>query len=61
MAIHSGRTLFSRAESGELDDAELYPCDTQWSGIFDRMLLHLPEETERRVELAAAYGRCIDA
>jgi len=43
-------------DSGELADEELYACDAQWSGILDRMLVHLPEETERRVELAAAYG-----
>jgi hypothetical protein len=36
--------------------SSLYACDAQWSGPFDRMLVHLPEETERRVELAAAYG-----
>jgi hypothetical protein len=45
-----------RADAGELADEELYPCDAQWSGLFDRMLVHLSEETERRVELAAAYG-----
>ena len=45
-----------RADAGELADEELYPCDAQWSGLFDRMRVHLPEETERRVELAAAYG-----
>ena len=45
-----------RADTGELADDELYACDAQWSGLFDRMLVHLPEETERRVELAAAYG-----
>jgi hypothetical protein len=45
-----------RADAGELADDEMYVCDAQWSGLFDRMLVHLPEETERRVELAAAYG-----
>jgi hypothetical protein len=45
-----------RADAGELSEEELYPSDAQWSGLFDRMLVHLPEETERRVELAAAYG-----
>jgi hypothetical protein len=45
-----------RADAGELADDELYACDAQWSGLFDRMLVHLPEETERRVELAASYG-----
>jgi hypothetical protein len=45
-----------RADAGELADDELYACDAQWSGLFDRILVHLPEETERRVGLAAAYG-----
>lgn len=45
-----------RADAGELKEEELYACDAQWSGIFDRMTVHLPDETERRVSLAAAYG-----
>ena len=45
-----------RAELGELSDEELYPSDAQWAGLFDRMLVHMPDETERRVQLAAAYG-----
>jgi hypothetical protein len=45
-----------RADSGEIADEELYAGDAQWSGLFDRMLVHVPEETERRVELEAAYG-----
>jgi hypothetical protein len=46
-----------RAESGELADDELYPSDAQWAGLYDRMLVHLPDETERRVELAALFGQ----
>lgn len=46
-----------RADAGELSDDELYACDSQWCGVFDRMLVHLPEETERRVTLAASFGR----
>ncbi|MBI5758382.1 MAG: hypothetical protein HZA46_07685 [Planctomycetales bacterium] len=49
-----------RADAGELADEELYPCDAQWCGLFDRMFLHLPDETQRRVELAAAFGECGD-
>lgn len=45
-----------RADAGELADEELYACDVQWSGLYDRMFIHLPDETERRLELAAAYG-----
>jgi hypothetical protein len=50
-----------REDAGELADEELYPCDAQWSGIYDRMLVHPPDETERRVELAAKFGSFADA
>jgi hypothetical protein len=50
-----------RAEAGELHDEELYPSDAQWSGLYDRMFVHFRDETERRLELAAAYGRCAEA
>lgn len=46
------------ADTGELTDDELYPSDAAWSGLYDRMLVHLPDETERRLELAAARGDC---
>jgi hypothetical protein len=42
--------------ASELAAEELYACDAQWSGLFDRMLVHVPEETERRLELTAGYG-----
>jgi len=45
-----------RADSGELPDEGLYASDAQWCGLFDRMQIHLPDETQRRVELAAAFG-----
>jgi hypothetical protein len=45
-----------RTDAGELADDKLYACDAQWSGIYDRMFIHLPDETERRLEVAAAYG-----
>lgn len=45
-----------RAEAGELADEELYPSDTQWSGLYDRMFPHPAEEMERRLALAADYG-----
>jgi hypothetical protein len=44
------------AETGELADEELYPSDAQWSGIYDRMHTHEPDEMERRLALAADYG-----
>lgn len=45
-----------RSDSGDLSDSELYSCDAQWCGLFDRMHIHLPDETRRRVELAALFG-----
>jgi hypothetical protein len=50
-----------RAETGKLRDNELYACDAQWAGLYDRMFIHTPEETERRLGLAASFGRCVDA
>ena len=40
-----------RAGNGELADEELYPCDAQWSGLYDRLTSPTPEETTRRMEL----------
>ena len=45
-----------RADTGELADDELNPSDAQWSGLYDRMPDHMPEETERRLQLAASFG-----
>jgi len=50
-----------RADAGELGDDELYACDAQWSGLYDRMMVHLPDETERRLELATSFGHYPDA
>jgi hypothetical protein len=52
---------WKRANLGKLADHELYPCDSQWSGLYDRMSVHQPEETERRLNLAASFGRCANA
>ena len=35
--------------------------DAQWSGLYDRMFVHMPDETERRLRLAATFGHCADA
>jgi hypothetical protein len=51
------REAWRRARAKELADERLCACDAQWSGLFDSMLVHRPEETERRVELAAEFGR----
>lgn len=45
-----------RADAGELSKNELYPSDAQWAGIYDRMRIHYPEETKRRMERAARQG-----
>jgi hypothetical protein len=45
-----------RAGAGDLNDDELYPSDAQWSGLYDQMQVHLPDERHRREQLAAASG-----
>jgi hypothetical protein len=60
---HAGRDsiivaaeAWRRADAGELADEVLYPSDAQWSGLYDRMHTHEPDEMERRLALAADYG-----
>jgi len=45
-----------RADAGELADEEMYPSDAQWSGLYDQMHTHEPDEMERRFALAADFG-----
>lgn len=45
-----------RADADEFTDAELYCSDAQWCGLYDRMHTHEPDETDRRLALAADYG-----
>jgi hypothetical protein len=48
---------WSRFESGELADDELYPCEAQWCGLYDRIgRAPTAEETERRVLAAALHS-----
>ena len=49
-----------RAEAGEMSEDELYPCDAQWSGLFDRMHTHFDDETLRRSEIAAIHSSRVD-
>lgn len=49
-----------RADAGELTDEELYPSDAQWSGLYDRMFSHKPDEIERRLSLAADHGELLN-
>ena len=49
-----------RVESAELSEEDLYPCDAQWCGIYDRMQTHEPDEIERRLALAADYGESLN-
>ena len=46
-----------RADLGELSEDEIYACDAQWSGLYDRMWIHTPDETERRLDIAASFSR----
>jgi len=50
-----------RAEAGELDDAELYTSDAQWSGLCDQIKNPTPDESHRRSELAALSLECAHA
>lgn len=50
---------WQRVEAGELSEDELYPCDAQWCGLYDRMHKHEPEETYRRLALAADFGEMV--
>jgi hypothetical protein len=45
-----------RGRTRELADEEMYPGDAQWSGLYDRMHTHEPDEIERRLALAAESG-----
>jgi hypothetical protein len=47
-----------RAEAGELDDAELYTSDAQWSGLCDQIKNPTPDESSRRRELAKLSLEC---
>jgi hypothetical protein len=49
-----------RADAGEFCDEQLYCCDAQWSGLYDRMFSHTPDEMERRLALAANFGESLD-
>jgi len=49
-----------RADAGELADEDLYPCDAQWAGLYDRMHTHTDDETERRFQIAADHGGSLD-
>jgi hypothetical protein len=48
-----------RADTGELADEELYCCDAQWSGPYDRMHTHKPDEMERRLALVTDFGEAV--
>ena len=48
-----------RVEADEMSDDELYPSDAAWSGLYDRMFSHKPDEMTRRLALAANYGEAL--
>ncbi len=49
-----------RADAGDITDEELYPCDAQWAGLYDRMHTHEDDETARRFQIAADFGERAD-
>ncbi len=49
-----------RVDAGELVDEELYPCDAQWTDLYDRMNRHEEDETARRLQITADYGELAD-
>ena len=49
-----------QADAGELADEELYPCDAQWSGLYNRMHTHEDDETSRRFQIAVDHGERAD-
>lgn len=53
---HFVAEAWRRADANELADEELYCCDAQWCGLYDRMFPHTSKEIERRLALAADYG-----
>jgi hypothetical protein len=54
--LYMPQNVFPKFNAGELADEELYPSDSQWSGLYDRMFPHTADEIERRLALAADYG-----
>jgi len=46
-----------RAEAGGLNDAELYPSDAQWSGLYDQIKNPTPEETQQRRKLSVLSAK----
>ena len=48
-----------RFENGNLTEEELYPSNSQWCGLYDRMHTHAPDEVYRRLALAADYGESL--
>lgn len=42
---------WSRFENGVMSEDDLYQCDSQWAGIFDRLATHTDQEKIRRDSL----------
>lgn len=47
-----------RADGGKLNDDELYASDAQWSGLYDQMKNHTPDELQRRRKLDSLSLEC---
>ena len=50
---------WQRFENGNITEEEIYPSDSQWCGLYDRMHKHEPDEIYRRLALAADYGEAL--
>lgn len=55
------KEAWRRAAVGELSDDELYVSEATWAGLFDRLEWFMPDEYQRRLEIAAQYGELLDA
>lgn len=51
-----GTEAWRRYDRDELTEAELYACDAQWAGIYDRLEIHAADENERRLRIAIELG-----
>ncbi|PYJ86125.1 MAG: hypothetical protein DME22_06480 [Verrucomicrobia bacterium] len=58
-SIEPGCRDVAGGRTGEITVEGLYRCDAQWSGLYDRMFPHTPEEIERRLALAADDGETV--
>ncbi len=49
------REAWARAEAGKLSDEFIYPSDSQWAGIYDRLKYPTEGESKRRCDIHLRY------